>query len=590
MSENNFVCSYSLVLHAHLPWVLNHGVWPHGTNWVNEAAAETYIPLLMECNKLIKEGFVPKFTIDITPVLCEMLASDSFKAGFINYCGQKVAGAEADLTEFEARSDLPADQQKNFITMAKFWKEFYQRTVDYFTDELQENVLGGYKELQDKGYIDITTCAATHGYAPLLSHESSINAQFKVAVDNYKKHFGRAPNGTWLAECAYRPGYKWKAPVGDSESKYRPGVEKFLSKNGLKYFFIDTALLMGGTSQGVYAARFPLLKSLHDQMEKEYKHVDDDFPRNPLESYLLGSDDAKNPVTIFTRDQNTGLLVWSGEHGYPATGGAYLDFHKKHYKDAMGGGSGLRYWKVTSPQADLGAKMQYYLPDIEDLLNQNAGHFKEAVKGVLKEYKDQTGKLGFLVAPYDAELFGHWWFEGPWFINRLVRYFAMDPDVEMTTCRDHLEKQGPPQKSVRITEGSWGEGSSHFIWINKENSWTWSKIYEVEELVETLVTKYHAHEDPEVLRLLKQLCRENLLMQSSDWQFLISTWSARDYAEQRFDLHYNNCKRIGSMIELQVASSFIKEAEWKYFALLEENDSLFQEIDITAWITNAWKE
>ncbi|MHA1745425.1 MAG: hypothetical protein ACTSWW_05465, partial [Promethearchaeota archaeon] len=240
MSENNFVGSYSLVLHAHLPWVLNHGVWPHGTNWVNEAASETYIPLLMECGKLIQEGYAPKFTIDITPVLCEMLASDNFKAGFINYCEQKISGAEADLEEFEARSDLPADQQKNFITMANFWIEFYQRTIDYFSDVLHENILDGYKDLQDKGYIDITTCAATHGYAPLLSHESSINAQFKVAVDNYKKHFGRAPLGTWLAECAYRPGYKWKAPVGESEAKYRPGVEKFLSKNGLKYFFIDT--------------------------------------------------------------------------------------------------------------------------------------------------------------------------------------------------------------------------------------------------------------------------------------------------------------------------------------------------------------
>jgi len=591
MENENFVGSFSLVLHAHLPWVLNYGVWPHGTNWVHEAAAETYIPLLIELNKLISEGFTPKITIDITPVLCEMLAADVFKSGFIGYCKAKASGALSDLEEFENRKDLGDTERANFIRMAKFWDEFYSRTVEYF-EEINQDIMGEFRKLLKAGYLDITTCAATHGYAPLLSRESSINGQFKTAVNNYKKHFDQDPQGTWLAECAYRPGYNWKKPIGDDEPHYRPGVEKFLSKNNLKYFFIDTALLMGGTSQGVYAARFPLLQSLHEQMVKEYKHVDSDFPRSPLESYRLPNNDAKNPVSIFTRDQNTGLLVWSGEHGYPATGGAYLDFHKKHYKDSMGGGSGLRYWKITSPKADLGSKMQYYMPDINDLLDQNAGHFKEAVKGVLKEYKDKSGKPGFLIAPYDAELFGHWWFEGVWFINRIIRFFATDSEVEMTHCRDYLDKNGMPDKEVSITEGSWGEGSSHYIWLNKENTWSWEKIYEVEDFVEELVTKYHQKEDPGLQRMLKQLCRENLLLQASDWQFLISTWSARDYAEQRLDAHYTHCKRLANMIERYATGEKpeIDEKEWEFLGLLEGNDSLFEEIDITAWVTDNWKE
>jgi 1,4-alpha-glucan branching enzyme len=581
------VGSFCIVLHAHLPWVLNHGVWPHGTNWVNEAAAETYIPLVMELNKLIQEGYNPKLTIDITPVLCEMLASDVFKAGFIEYCSNKVDGANSDLKEFEERGDLSAIEKKNYVNMAKFWIEFYSRTIKYFKEDLNQDILKGFRILMEKGHLDITTCAATHGYAPLLSRESSIHAQFKVAVDNYKKHFGREPMGTWLAECAYRPRYNWKAPVGDYEAKDRPGIETFLSKNGIKYFFIDTALLMGGTSQGVYAARFPLLSSLWEQFQSEYKEISSEFPRNPLESYVLASQDTKNPVAIFTRDENTGLLVWSGEHGYPATGGAYLDFHKKHFKDSMGGGSGLRYWKITSPKADLGSKLQYYMPDIEELLNQNAGHFKEAVKGVLNDYKKKTGKNGFLISPYDAELFGHWWFEGPWFINRLVRYFSEDSEVEMTNCRDYLEKNGMPEKTVQISEGSWGQGSSHYIWLNKDNTWTWKKIYEIENLLEDLITKNHDSENSDLQRLMKQLCRENLVMQSSDWQFLISTWSARDYAENRFTLHYDNCKRLISMINRILNNENVEKGEWEYLARIEEADSLFQEIDIKAWIKDA---
>ncbi|MHA1601951.1 MAG: 1,4-alpha-glucan branching protein domain-containing protein, partial [Promethearchaeota archaeon] len=532
----------------------------------------------------------PKFTIDISPVLCEMLAADVFKTGFVEYCKQKIHGAQLDYMEFDGRGDLEEEEREKFLRMAKFWEEFYGRTIEYFKNDLHQEILSGFKKLQDLSHIDITTCAATHGYAPLLSRESSINAQFKVAVDNYKKHFGRAPAGTWLAECAYRPGYKWKKPMGDDEPHYRPGIEKFLSKNNLQYFFVDTALLMGGTSQGVYAARFPLLKALHDQMIKEVKQVKSDFARDPLEPYLVATQDAENLVAAFVRDENTGILVWSGEHGYPATGGAYLDFHKKHYKDSMGGGSGLRYWRITSPKADMGSKEQYNILDIEDLLNQNAGHYKEAIKGVLNKFKAQSGKPGHLIAMYDAELFGHWWFEGPWFINRVIRFTAQDPEIDVTNCRDYLEKNGLPNKTVNLAEGSWGQGSSHYIWLNKENSWTWPKIYEIEDIVEDLATKYHAHEDKDVQRLLKQLGRENLVLQSSDWQFLISTWSARDYAEARFDLHYDNCKRIASMIERQVAHEMIKPEEWTYFASVEQDDSLFKEIDVSAWVKDAWKE
>jgi 1,4-alpha-glucan branching enzyme len=585
-----FLGEFTLVLHAHLPWVLNHGIWPHGTNWVHEAAAETYIPLIMESNKLIAEGFSPKYTIDITPVLCEMLANAKFKESFVEYCDGKIHGAKEDLKEFETRKDLSKVEQQNYINMAKFWIEFYTRTKDYFSKDLNQDILGGFKKLQDAGHIDITTCAATHGYAPLLSRESSIYAQFKVAVDNYKKHFGREPNGTWIAECAYRPGYEWKKPVGTPETRYRPGVEKFLSANGIKYFFVDSPLLMGGVSQGVYAGRFPLLKQLWDQFVKQYKEEKADFTRDPLEPYLISSQDAKNPVVFFTRDENTGILVWSGEHGYPATGGAYLDFHKKHYKDSMGGGSGLRYWKVTSPKADLGAKMQYYMPDIEDLLNQNAGHYKEAIKGVLKNYKNKTGNTGFLVAPYDAELFGHWWFEGPWFINRVIRFAAMDPEIKMTTCRDYLESHGLPNKTVQLVEGSWGQGSSHWIWFNDWTTWTWEKLYEIEDLVESLVNKYNEKTEPEMIRLLKQLGRENLLLQASDWQFLISTWSARDYAENRLMLHYENAKRLGNMIERFGNGVHIEEPEWEFLAKLETNDDLFQEIDYKAWKSDQWKE
>ncbi|UCC19422.1 MAG: hypothetical protein JSV62_15170, partial [Promethearchaeota archaeon] len=276
--------SFCLVLHSHLPWVLGHGVWPHGMDWVNEAAAETYIPLLIELYKLVDDGYHPKLTIGLTPVLCEMLRNPKFTEGFLGYLEEKYNAALHDFEDFTENK-----YEEGRIKLTKWWQEFYDRVRDNFLNRYNKDVVGAFKNLQDMGLVDIITCGATHGYAPLLSKDTSIDAQFKTAVDNYKRHFGRSPTGAWLPECAYRPGYRWKNPITNEEYD-RPGIEYFLAKNGLKYFFIDTALLLGGKSQGVYAARFPLLAELWKQFESQYEEIPTSFEKSQYESYLVSTD------------------------------------------------------------------------------------------------------------------------------------------------------------------------------------------------------------------------------------------------------------------------------------------------------------
>ena len=196
--------SFSFVLHSHLPWVMNHGVWPHGTSCVNEAAAETYLPLLMELYKLVDDGYSPKLTIGLTPVLCEMLKNSSFKHGFVAYLDEKIEAALHDYDDFTENN-----YGEGRIKLTKWWEEYYERMRDLFLHRFDRDIVDGFRKLQDDGLIDIITCGATHGYSPLLSKDTSIDAQFKTGVDNYKKHFGRAPTGVWLPECAYRPGYRW---------------------------------------------------------------------------------------------------------------------------------------------------------------------------------------------------------------------------------------------------------------------------------------------------------------------------------------------------------------------------------------------
>ncbi len=538
---------------------------------MNEAAAETYIPLLQELYKLVDDGYHPKLTIGLTPVLCEMLRHPTFINDFLGYLDEKISAALYDYDDFTKNKF-----EKGRIKLTKWWQEFFERVKEDFVHRYKKDIVGAFKNLQDMDLIDIITCSATHGYNPLLSKETSIDAQFKTAVDNYKHHFGRVPTGVWLPECGYRPGYRWKNPISGEEYE-RPGVEYFLAKNGLKYFFIDTSLLLGGKSQGVYAARFPLLKELWKQFASQYEEIPTSFEKSQYEMYLVSTDPSTpSPVGFFTRDEKTGIVVWSGEHGYPGCS-EYLDFHKKHYP------GGLRYWKVTGAKVDLGAKMLYWPDDIPGKLDENASHYLNLIKEILRNFKNKFNRKGIIVAPYDCELLGHWWFEGNWWLARVLRWLEDDPEIELTNTRLYVEKN-PPNKVVQIIEGSWGQGSSHWVWLNEWTIWTWRLVYDAEDKIEKIMTKYGRTKDENLKKILKQLARESLLLQSSDWQFLMTTWSARDYAENRVALHYENFNRLYAMAERYGSGEDIDEEEWHFLGTLETNDNIFPEIDLTPFI------
>jgi 1,4-alpha-glucan branching enzyme len=227
--------------------------------------------------------------------------------------------------------------------------------------------------------------------------------------------------------------------------------------------------------------------------------------------------------------------------------------------------------------------MLYWPDDVPGKLDENAGHYVNLIKDILKAYKGDFGKPGIIVAPYDCELFGHWWFEGNWWLARVLRWIEDEPEIELTNTRLHME-QNPPNKVVQIIEGSWGQGSSHWVWLNKWTTWTWRVIYDAEDKTEKIMAKYGRTKDENLKKILKQLARELLLLQSSDWQFLITTWSARDYSEGRISLHYENFNRLYLMAMRYGNGEFIEEGEWHFLGKIEENDGIFKDIDLTPFI------
>ncbi|NOY88478.1 MAG: DUF1957 domain-containing protein, partial [FCB group bacterium] len=563
---------FSFVLHSHLPYVLSHGRWPHGTDWLCEAAAETYLPLLKVIHELIEEDYHPKLTLDISPVLCEQLFDNSFKEEFVFYLNQKIKAAQHDSEEFYKYG------QQNMLANAHFWENFYQSKLDQFNN-IGQDIIYEFKKLQDEGYVEIITCGATHGYYPLLSRDETLQAQTKLAVKNYQKHFDRPPRGIWLPECAYRPRYDWAPPVpinGVQKSYPRKGVDEFLSENSLEFFIIDSALLKGGKSIGIYIDRFEALKLLWGQFEKSYHPREEEKDKTPRDVYLVSSSpEGKKPVAIFTRDPETGLLVWSGEHGYPGDGN-YLDFHKKRFP------GGHRYWAVTSAKSDLADKVEYNHQSALSRIPENAQHFSDKVVEILDQFYESSKETGILVAPYDAELFGHWWFEGPLFLKQVLKNISENNDIELTFLSEHLDRTQPTQ-IISIPEGSWGQGNHHYIWLNEQTEWTWKNIYEAEAKMHELALYWEEHpgkHDTELESLLKQLGRELLLLTASDWQFLISTFAARDYAELRLFEHFQDFQHLVTIIEKKIKNGKIEPGDWQFFNDCHKRDILFDEIEI----------
>ncbi len=569
-----FAGNYVLILHTHLPWVLNHGTWPHGEDWLTEAVAECYIPLLNVFNDLTDASILPKVTLDISPVLCEQLEHPDFKNKFIKYCDQKSEAAKNDNKDFKSWGYDP-----HHIYLTEYWQNWYQDRKNEFISKYNSSIVKSLKALQDKGAVEIMTCGATHGYFPLLGNDESINLQVKLAVENYKKHFGREPRGIWLPECAYRPSYEWKSyiPVEPYNKKHlRQGVENILARYGIKYFVTDQKLLEDS---------YPLGRYLDEEKESflsidasEFQHTPRSFERNPLRLYEVSSSEEVQYGTAaaFTRHRDISMQVWSGEVGYPGQSD-YLDFHKKQL------GSMLRYWRVTDNKADMMYKKLYHPDWTEEKVDLQANHFIHHIENTLNHYKNKTGIEGAVCTPFDTELFGHWWFEGPEFIRKVLEGLANSPYVNAVTAHEQFIKENS-KEVIRLPEGSWGENNTHEVWINESTKWTWEQIYNSELRFSQILSNINIDDLNRLEeRILKQALRELLLMQASDWQFLIHTKGATDYAEQRFFYHNSDFNKLCDLFQHIIKEKVLSPTELSYLLNVEKRNSLFEELNLKWW-------
>jgi 1,4-alpha-glucan branching enzyme len=521
---------FSLMLHGHIPYCRKSGVWPAGEEWLFEAMNETYLPLLSVLRQFVFDHIRPRLMIGIVPVLAEQLADDYMKDRFAQYMQDKIGRASKDVERYRENEDRRQ--------VAEYWLNRFQNHYHHYQNVFYRDILGTLKWLQDEGVVELVASAATHGFLPLMERDSSIFAQVRIGIETYRKYFGRSPRGFWVPECAYRP-----EQFSPKENRVRKGIDQWLAGEGIEYFFVENI--------GLTRAGF---------VENQHGEPAPTTDRG----YRLASG-----VAVFGRNEATGKQVWSPVAGYPGDPN-YLEFHSKDPE------SGLHYWRVTGK-----AEKDIYRPDLaREKAAEHADHFVSLLK---QEEARRRGRIHeappVIVSPYDCELFGHWWHEGPVWIDRLFRKLSIDEAVQCLGLSDVVDRYGATFSSIKMGPSTWGLNADFTVWQNPDHGWIWPYINscsrEMEEILALLESQGRPANDRD-LRIVRQLGRELLLMQGSDWPFLLFTAQAKEYANQRFHHHHQRFQKLTWAAKNLGESNRLKDRELQS---MEDVDSLWPDLD-----------
>ena len=506
----------AFVLHAHLPFVRHpESDYVLEEEWLYEAIIETYVPLLTVFEGLKRDGIDFKITMSLTPPLVSMLRDPLLQERF----DQHLATLQ-DLAEKEIDHNV---QDGHLRYLSEYYATEFSK-VRQTWERHQGDLVGAFKQFQDTNNLEIITCGATHGYFPLMKmHPQAVWAQIQVACEHYEEHFGRSPAGMWLPECAYYDG-----------------VERLIADAGIRYFLTD--------AHGVLYAR----------------------PRPRFGSYAPIY--TETGVAVFGRDHESSQQVWSSEVGYPGAP-EYREFYRDLGWDAeyeyikpyvMPNGqrknTGIKYHKITGRGLGLSDKGLYDPHWAKEKAAEHAGNFMLNRQHQVQHLHEIMQRPPIIVSPYDAELFGHWWYEGPWFIDYLCRKTWFDQSTyELIHLADYL-KRHPTQQVCRPAQSSWGYKGFHEYWLNETNAWIYPHLHKATERMITLSTQEPA--DELEWRALNQAARELLLAQSSDWAFIMRTGTMVPYAVRRTRSHLQRFNKLWEDLQQgKIDSGWLEKVE-----------------------------
>ncbi len=515
--------SLMFVLHAHLPYVYHPGdIDIVEESWFFEAVVETYIPIISFIENLSRDGLHPSIAISLSPTLSAMLENKELERKLSDYVAKRlklISKEKENVTNPVIRKTL--DMYYNLYSSA-------EATLDKYNGDL----VGAFKQFSQAQLIEIMTTSATHAILPLLPRPEAVRAQMAVAADDYLYRFNKKSRGFWLPECAY-------------EKK----LQTYLKLSGFEYTFLE-AHALEKFDMGVYS---------------------------PVS--------AGNNLKILARDVTSSRDIWSAQFGYPGDPN-YREFYRDLGYDAdpeyikpylgMGQGKkpvGLKYYRITGRDVALSEKQLYDPVAAEETVKKHVEDFIEKRLKQCEEIYSHKNSKPVIIGCYDAELFGHWWFEGPRFLETVIREIRNKRvPLQIVKPAEYIDSIGePPVFEPEIS--SWGEKGYFDAWLNESNDSVYSDIICVTDKMISAATRFkNQNLDRLNQRALNQAAREVLLSQASDWPFLIYVNSHRTYAFSRIREHVSNALLLLNQV-------FSKNIDEKFLSNVENKNSIFPYID-----------
>lgn len=516
-----------LILHAHLPYV-RHPEFDRflEERWFFEAVVETYIPLIKFFDKLEQEGTPFKLTLSISPPLANMMEDPLLRQRCLRHLDISIALAEKETERTRGHDGL------HFLS--QMYLRLFTEARETFADRCDTRLLSAYKEYAKKGRLELITCAGTHGFLPLLRGEpSSVRAQVFTAVQEHQRIFGEQPRGMWVPECAFYPG-----------------LDEVLAEAGVRYFVVDSHAIDHADPAPAFGVAAPLY--------------------------------TPSGVAAFGRHPTTSKLVWSSIIGYPADYN-YREYYRDigfdlnqdylqpfQYASGVRTHTGIKYHRITGP----GEYKELYNPDwAADTVKRHAHDFVQRCSAEARRARAGMPMPSVIVSPYDAELFGHWWFEGPQWIYHVFREMAWTgDDLGPSTPGEYLS-QFPIQQKGMPAPSTWGKKGYNEHWVNPRTEWVWRPLHEAAQRMRWSVQRHTgciAGSLPD--RALRQAGRELMLAQASDWPFIITNGTTEEYARRRLLDHLNRCHYLLDGLDRQEIDPTKLEA-------LESMDAIFPELD-----------
>jgi 1,4-alpha-glucan branching enzyme len=517
-----------LVLHAHLPFV-RHPEFNDflEEDWLYEAITETYIPLLDVFEGLERDGCDWRLTMSITPTLAAMLSDPLLQYRYVRHIDNLIALAAKEVERTRWQPELNE--------LARMYHDRFQRARHVFVTQYNHNLVSGFRRFFEAGKLELITCGATHGFLPLMTvNHKAMRAQVEIGAREFARHFGRRPQGIWLPECGYVPG-----------------VDEFLRDAGIRYFFTDTHGVLFAEPRPRFGVFAPIL-----------------CPRSN--------------VAVLARDTESSKQVWSAVEGYPGDYN-YREFYRdvgfdldyeyvRPHLHEMGIRSnlGIKYYKITGRTNH---KELYQPRAALDKAAEHAGNFMfNREKQVEWLAGSMNGRPPLIIAPYDAELFGHWWFEGPDWINFLLRKMHWDQQtVKTITVPEYLDRFTKLQVS-QPSLSSWGYKGYSEVWLEGSNDWIYRHLHDCADRMAELAGAFPDPGSHVKRRALNQAARELLLAQSSDWAFIMKTGTMVEYATERTRVHVLNFNTLYDQIKRG-------EVDEPWLTEIERRHNLFPDVD-----------